>query len=63
MLIRYLSCFQIHKKVRHNSEMAHHSMICVSQLASLNGHVFHDDDQKMQYLIKFVEGFLQLLSR
>ncbi|XP_041355105.1 exportin-4-like [Gigantopelta aegis] len=54
--------FKIHKKARHNSEMAHHSMQCLSQLASLNGSVFADDKAKTQYLTVYTDGFLQLLQ-
>ncbi|XP_076466305.1 exportin-4-like isoform X2 [Babylonia areolata] len=54
--------FRIHKKVRHNEEMAHHSLMCISQLASLNGIVLSDDKARLQYLTTFVEGLLQLLT-
>ena len=43
--------------------MAHHSMQCLSQLASLNGSVFADDKAKTQYLTVYTDGFLQLLQR
>ncbi|RUS87296.1 hypothetical protein EGW08_004976 [Elysia chlorotica] len=40
--------FRIHQKARFNSEMAHHSMQCLVQLACLNGAIFklpaHTDD-------------------
>ncbi|KAK7107901.1 hypothetical protein V1264_015733 [Littorina saxatilis] len=54
--------FRIHKKVRHNAEMSHHSLMCVSQLASLNGMIFTDDKARLHYLNMFVEGLLQLVS-
>ncbi|KAL8573476.1 hypothetical protein ACOMHN_047747 [Nucella lapillus] len=54
--------FKIHKKVRHNEEMAHHSLMCISQLASLNGIVFRSDEARLLYLTTFVEGLLQLLT-
>ena len=54
---------QIHKKVRHNAEMAHHSLMCISQLASLNGLIFTDDKARLCYLNMFVEGLLQLLTK
>ena len=49
--------------MRYNSDMSHHSMTCISQLASLNGAVFPDDKAKLEYLVSFVSGFLELLSR
>lgn len=54
--------FRIHKKVRYNTEMAQHSLICLSQLASLNGLIFSDDKARIRYLTMFVDGFLKLLS-
>lgn len=54
---------QIHKKVRHNSDMSHHSITCISQLASLNGIVFPDDKARLEYLNAFIRGFLELLSK
>ncbi|KAL4233256.1 Exportin-4 [Mactra antiquata] len=54
--------FRIHQKVRHNSEMATHSIQCLTQLASLNGAVFTDDKSRTQYLTNFVESFLVFLS-
>ncbi|XP_069125670.1 exportin-4-like isoform X1 [Argopecten irradians] len=54
--------FKIHRKVRHNSEMAHHSMQCLTQLASLNGNIFADDKARCEYLATFIDGFLQLIS-
>lgn len=54
--------FNIHKKVRHNSDMSHHSITCISQLASLNGIVFPDDKARLEYLNAFIRGFLELLS-
>ncbi|CAH1799119.1 unnamed protein product, partial [Owenia fusiformis] len=54
--------FKIHEKVRHNSEMAHHSMQCISQLATLTGAVFSDDTAKRDYVAHFLQGFLALLA-
>ncbi|KAJ8315064.1 hypothetical protein KUTeg_007214 [Tegillarca granosa] len=54
--------FRMHKKVRHNSDMAHHSMQCLSQLASLNGPIFPDDKARHEYLNSFIAGFIQLLT-
>ncbi|XP_059177669.1 exportin-4-like isoform X2 [Physella acuta] len=54
--------FRIHMKARFNSEMAHHSIQCLVQLASLNGLIFTKETQP-QYLAQFIEGFLQMLSQ
>ncbi|OWF40176.1 Exportin-4 [Mizuhopecten yessoensis] len=54
--------FKIHRKVRHNSEMAHHSTQCLTQLASLNGYIFVDDKARCEYLATFIDGFLQLIT-
>ncbi|KAL5009683.1 hypothetical protein ScPMuIL_011988 [Solemya velum] len=54
--------FRVHKKVRHNSEMSHHSVQCLSQLASLNGPVFPNDPARADYLTAFIEGLLQMLA-
>ncbi|CAG5123634.1 unnamed protein product [Candidula unifasciata] len=53
--------FRIHQKARFNSDMAHHSMQCLVQLASLNGMIFSKDDQS-QYLTHYIEGLLHMLS-
>ncbi|CAL1532791.1 unnamed protein product [Lymnaea stagnalis] len=54
--------FRIHQKARFNSEMAHHSLQCLVQLASLNGPIF-TDEAGPQYLSQYIEGFLQMLSQ
>ncbi|XP_005108222.1 exportin-4 [Aplysia californica] len=53
--------FRIHQKARFNSDMAHHSMQCLIQLASLNGIIFTKETQP-QYLAQFCEGLLHMLS-
>ncbi|KAH9500213.1 Exportin-4 [Bulinus truncatus] len=54
--------FRIHQKARFNSEMAHHSLQCLVQLASLNGIVFTEETCH-QYLTQYIEGFLHMLSQ
>ena len=54
--------FQIHSKVRFNSEMAHHSLQCIAQLASMNGNVFADEKVKTEYLGNFVQTFLDVIG-
>ncbi|KAL3883791.1 hypothetical protein ACJMK2_030022 [Sinanodonta woodiana] len=59
-LIQFI--FKLHKKARYNSEMAHHSMMCLSQLASLNGSIFPDDKAKTSYLHSYISCFLEFLT-
>lgn len=54
--------FRVHKKVRHNSEMAHHSLQCLTQLASLSGPVFPNDAARTQFLASYIENFLHLFG-
>nr|KAI8759106.1 exportin-4 [Biomphalaria glabrata] len=54
--------FRIHQKARFNSEMAHHSLQCLVQLASLNGVIFTEETCQ-QYLAQYIDGFLQMLSQ
>ena len=58
-----LPCFQIYRKVRFNSEMAHQSLQCLGQIASMNGPVFSDDTAETEYLANFLTEFLEFLSR
>ncbi|XP_077977331.1 exportin-4-like [Glandiceps talaboti] len=52
--------FKLHMKIRHNSEMGHHSMQCLTQLASLSGPIFQSSDTQRDYLAHFIQGFLSL---
>jgi hypothetical protein len=54
---------QIHWKVRENPQLAHHSLNCLVQLASLNGTVFADKDVRVQYLANYMQNFLNLVTR
>ncbi|XP_060554653.1 exportin-4-like [Ruditapes philippinarum] len=54
--------FRIHQKARHNSDMATHSIQCLTQLASLNGPVFPDDRARTQYLTYYSETLLDFLT-
>jgi hypothetical protein len=55
--------FQLHLKVRHDSELAHHSMACLVQLSSLNGSVLSKKEDRLQYLANYLTHFLRLLQR
>ncbi|XP_069695986.1 exportin-4-like isoform X2 [Periplaneta americana] len=54
--------FTIHWKVRENPQLAHHSLNCLVQLASLNGAVFASKDVRVQYLASYMQGFLNLVT-
>ena len=54
---------QIHVKVRYNPEMAHHSLQCLAQLATLNGQIFVDDKAKTEYLGHYLLTFLSIFMR
>jgi len=55
--------FGLHLKVRHDSELAHHSLNCLIQLSSLNGSVMAKKDARMEYLANYVKEFLSLLQQ
>lgn len=55
--------FRLQKKVRYNSDMAHHALQCLAQMASINGPVIDEDDKvKAEYLRHFVLALLELIS-
>ncbi|XP_070568372.1 exportin-4-like isoform X2 [Ptychodera flava] len=54
--------FKLHVKVRHNSEMGHHSLQCLTQLASLNGPIFQDEKTQRDYLAHVCQGFLHFIN-
>jgi hypothetical protein len=58
-----LVCPQIHWKVRENPQLAHHSLNCLVQLASLNGTVFANKDVRVQYHSNYLRNFLNLVTR
>ncbi|GLH05441.1 Exportin-4 [Gryllus bimaculatus] len=54
--------FEVHWKVRENPGLAHHTMNCLVQLASLNGNVFASKEVRLQYLANYIRSFLNLVS-
>ncbi|XP_002740804.1 exportin-4-like [Saccoglossus kowalevskii] len=54
--------FKLHLKVRHNSEMGHHSLQCLTQLASLSGNIFPDEKTQCEYLGRYIQGFLHFIN-
>ena len=55
--------FELHMKVRHDAELAHHSMACLVQLSSLNGYVFAKKEDRLNYLSNYLTHFMQLLHQ
>ena len=49
-------------KVRHDSELSHHTMNCLVQLASLNGNVMSGRDTRLRYLTNFLTHLLTLID-
>ena len=47
-------------RIRDDSELGHHCMECLSQLATLNGAIFADDAARVSYLSVFITTFLNL---
>ena len=54
--------FELHLKVRHDSELAHHSMACLVQLSSLNGFVFAKKEDRLNYLTNYLTQFMKFLQ-
>ena len=54
--------FQLHLKVRHDSELAHHTLNCLIQLSSLNGSVMTKKEARVEYLANYVTNFLGMLD-
>ncbi|XP_014679724.1 PREDICTED: exportin-4-like, partial [Priapulus caudatus] len=55
--------FRIHDKVRSNPELAHHTLQCLCQLASIRGTVFNNDEMKVAYLKNYLQCYILLISR
>lgn len=54
--------FSTYWKVRSQEQVAHHALSCLVQLASLNGAIMSQKENKVQYLHAYMEGFLNLVS-
>ncbi len=55
--------FQLYLKVRHDSELAHHTLNCLIQLSSLNGNVMAKKEARVEYLANYLAEFLGLLQQ
>ncbi|KAG5885786.1 hypothetical protein JTB14_031220 [Gonioctena quinquepunctata] len=54
--------FQIYWKVRENEQLAHHSLNCLVQFASLSGGIVSSDETRMKYLHSYLMAFFNLVS-
>ncbi|XP_072386628.1 exportin-4-like isoform X1 [Diabrotica undecimpunctata] len=54
--------FQIYWKVRDIDQLAHHSLICLIQLASLSGGILPNDETRLKYLHSYLVSFFNLIS-
>ncbi len=54
---------QLHLKIRHDSELAHHTLNCLIQLSSLNGSVMTKKETRLEYLSNYLRSFLGLLDQ
>ncbi|GAB6027178.1 hypothetical protein CHUAL_013931 [Chamberlinius hualienensis] len=50
--------YKIHWKVRSSAEVAHCSLNCLIQLASLNGTIFSNMQDRVKYLTTYLYGFM-----
>ncbi|KAG8318068.1 Exportin-4 [Homalodisca vitripennis] len=54
--------FDIHWKIRDNPSLAHHSLSCLVQLASLNGPVMACREIKVNYICNYLQAFIRFVS-
>lgn len=54
--------FQVHRKIREDSDMAQDSLQCLAQLASMHGPIFPNESAQISYLAHLVEGLLSMIN-
>ncbi|XP_073971711.1 exportin-4-like isoform X1 [Rhodnius prolixus] len=54
--------FDVYWKIRYNPQLSHHSLSCLSQLASLNGPTLTDREQRIAYFTNYIQSFLKLIT-
>lgn len=54
--------FDVHWKIRDDPTLAHHSLSCLVQLASLNGPVVSNKEARMQYITTYLQAFIKLVT-
>ena len=58
----FVLIFQLHMKIRHSEELAHHTLNCLIQLSSLNGSVMTKKETRVEYLGAYVTEFLGFVN-
>ena len=54
--------FDLHMRVRHDSELSHHTINCLIQLSSLNGTVMTKKENRLEYLTNYITCFLRFIA-
>ena len=54
--------FRLHCKVRHLPDLCHHTLNCLTQLASLNGPCVANKEIRLRYVGHYLTQFLHLMS-
>ena len=54
--------FDLHMRVRHDSELSHHTINCLVQLSSLNGTVMTKKENRLEYLTNYVNHYLAFIA-
>ena len=54
--------FDLHMRVRHDSELSHHTINCLVQLSSLNGTVMTKKENRLEYLTNYVSHYLAFIA-
>ncbi|XP_014251089.1 exportin-4-like [Cimex lectularius] len=54
--------FDVYWKIRDNPHLAHYALNCLVQLASLNGPVVSNKEQRLQYFSNYIELFIKLIT-
>lgn len=54
--------FRLHYKVRNLPDLCHHTLSCLTQLASLNGPLVSSKDVRVKYVSHYLTQFLTLVS-
>ncbi|XP_025409215.1 exportin-4-like isoform X2 [Sipha flava] len=54
--------FHIYWIVRDNPQFSHHCLNCLVQLSSINGNIWTDISERMNYMKNYLENFIKLVS-
>lgn len=48
--------------IRDNPQISHHCLSCLVQLSSINGNIWSDTNERMEYMKNYIENFVKLVS-